>query len=548
VKRFALRVGYHRAAKVGALLLVFVVAVALRVYGLRWGLPGPLHSYSYHPDEFLSVNAAFRIYHTRSFDPGIYVYPSLYMYLSALAISVGLGYGVAPSLTFVYLAARIVTVIMSVAAVVATWWAGRMLFGNVVGLVAALILCIAPLHVQHSHFATVDVPSTFFVALALGFAGLIISRGLWRDYAIAGTFSGFAAGTKYNAGLVILAALTSHLLRRNAKGDAQWLKTMTAAICAGTAFVISTPGFLLRYEAFRTDFLSEVSHVSTGHGLVFAGTGNGIVYNFLSSLWYGLGPVMAVMLVISVLWAVVRFDRRALLVTAFLVPYYVLISLSQVRFARYTLPMYPAAAILIAFMAVDFYLLLAQRKLAGIRVIWISVITGMMLFTLWYTVNLTSVFGRTDPRDRAARWIFMHIPRGSRIGVIEVPWFYSPPLSRMLGYGRLEDREEALSDAPYDFVVFRLCNQHGYRWFDSFPPKWVIVSNYEVEDALRLRGSRSIGKAEREEVERIMTDFELVEKHYRRVVSFGDMGGWLAGLPHDMRYPLPTLTIYKLRR
>jgi len=548
VKRSTLRLGYHRAAKVGAFLLVFGIAVALRVYGLRWGLPGPLHSYSYHPDEFLSVNAAFRIYHTHSFDPGIYVYPSLYMYLSALAISVGLGYGAAPSLTFVYLAARIVTVIMSVAAVVATWWAGRTLFGNVVGLVAALILCIAPLHVQHSHFATVDVPSTLFVAVALGFAGLIISRGLWRDYAIAGTFAGFAAGMKYNAGLVILAALASHLLRRNAKGDAQWLKTMTAAICAGAAFVISTPGFLLRYEAFRTDFLSEVSHVSTGHGLVFAGTGNGIVYNFVSSLWYGLGPVLAVMLVISVLWAVVRFDRHAVVVTAFLIPYYVLISLSQVRFARYTLPMYPAAAILIAFMVVDFCLLLAQRKLAGIRVIWIAATTGMLLFTLWYTVNLISVFGRTDPRDRAAHWIFTHIPRGARIGVIEVPWFYSPPLSKMLGYGRLEDREEALRDAPYDFVVFRLCDQYGYRWFDNFPPKWVIVSNYEVEDALRLRGSRSIGKAEREEVERIMTDFELVEKHYHRVARFGDMSGGFSDLPHDMRYPLPTLTIYELRR
>lgn len=535
-------------ANVGALLVVFGVAVALRVYGLRWGLPDSLHSYSYHPDEFLSVNAAFRIYHTHSFDPGIYVYPSLYMYLSALAIAVGLGYGAVPSLAFIYLAARVMTVVMGVAAVGATWWAGKTLFGSAIGLVAALVMCLAPLHVQHSHFATVDVPSTLFVAAALGFAGLIMNRGLWHDYAIAGMLAGLAAGTKYNAGLVILAVLASHFLRRNVEKDGRWLKSIAAVACAAMAFVVSTPGSLLRYEAFRTDFLSEVSHVSTGHGLVFAGTGNGIVYNFVSSLWYGLGPALAVVLAISVVWALARFDRRTLAIMAFLIPYYVLISLSQVRFARYTLPVYPAVALLVAFMVVDVYSLLAQRKLIGIRVLWVAATTGMLLFTLWYAGNLTSVFGRTDPRDQAARWIFAHIPRGARIGVLEVPWFYSPPLSKMLGYGKLSDRQEALREAPYELVVFRLCDQYGYRWFDGFSPRWVIVSNYEIDDALRLRKSKSIGSAEREEVRRIVTDFELVKKHYRCAARFGEVRGWFSGLPHDMRYPLPTLTIYELRR
>ncbi len=77
----------------------------------------------------------------------------------------------------VYLIPRIVTVLMGVGSVAATYWAGAVLFAPAVGVIAALILCIAPLHVQHSHFATVDVPSTLFVALALGYTGLVMKRG-----------------------------------------------------------------------------------------------------------------------------------------------------------------------------------------------------------------------------------------------------------------------------------------------------------------------------------------------------------------------------------
>ena len=175
-------------------LVVVAIGAALRVYGLRWGLPHSLHWYSYHPDEFLTVGAAFfSIYLGRSLNPRFYNYPSLFLYLCALAIGVAFGYGAVANLTNVYLAARVVTVIMGTAAVAATYWAGKTLANAQVGLVAASILCVAPIHVQHSHFATVDVPSTLFVALALGYAGLVVRRGSVRDYALGGAMAGLAA-------------------------------------------------------------------------------------------------------------------------------------------------------------------------------------------------------------------------------------------------------------------------------------------------------------------------------------------------------------------
>ncbi len=171
--------------------LIILLAGALRFYGLRWGLPNSLHSYSYHPDEFMTVGAAFgQIYAHHSLNPGFYNYPSVYIYLSALASAMAAGYHSPVNNANIYLFARVVAVLMGTAAAGVTYWAGRKLFGPVVGLLAALAMCMAPLHVQHSHFATVDVPSTLFVAAALGFAGLVLKRGDWRDYILGGVMAG----------------------------------------------------------------------------------------------------------------------------------------------------------------------------------------------------------------------------------------------------------------------------------------------------------------------------------------------------------------------
>ncbi len=101
--------------------VILAIAAALRFWGLRWGLPNSLHSYSYHPDEFLTIGAAVIV--LSSLFPRFYNYPSLYIYLAALAIAVGSGYGLTNNLAGPYLCARVVTALMGIAAVWVTYWA-----------------------------------------------------------------------------------------------------------------------------------------------------------------------------------------------------------------------------------------------------------------------------------------------------------------------------------------------------------------------------------------------------------------------------------------
>lgn len=541
-----------RVAAATSATAVLLLAVMLRIYGLRWGLPNALHDYSYHPDEFLLIGSAMMV--LQSFLPRFYNYPSLYIFLAALAVLIGAGYGAASTGAQIYLAARIATVVMAVGAVGLTLWAGRILFDCSTGIIAALMLAIAPLHVQHSHFATVDVPSTLFIAAALGYSALVLRRGTVQVYALAGVMVGLAAGTKYNAGLVVLSPIAAHFLRRSASiGPRRHMKLLALVGAALAAFVISTPGVLLEWNQFAHGLTYELRHSAQGHGLVFAGTGSGLVYTFASSLWYGLGPAVALLFGAAAAYGVVRRDRGVMVVLAFVVPYYLMISLSQVRFARYALPMYPAIALVCAWMLHDRYAKLTQRRFVTMKVLWVLVGVVAMIVTLGYTLLVDRQFAGPDPRDAAAKWVFTHIEKGSSIGVPETPWFYSPPLSKDIGFGTLGERQEAVSKAPYDITVFADCAEPGCWWTDGQPPGWAIVSSYETEDALRLERNKSLTADQRRQVERVISDLRLLRRHYvRRVVFGGDRSIRLplmgTPVPHDMGYVAPTITIYEMRK
>lgn len=525
------------------LLAILAGAAALRVWGLGWGLPNSLHAYSYHPDEFLILGAAGSV--LASGFPRLYNYPSLYIYLVALVVVAGATYGLAHGLAGAYLCARAVTAIMGVAAVAVAYWAGKSLWGKVEGLLAALMLCIAPLHVQHSHFATVDVPSTLFIAACLGYAGLVQKRGTWRDYILCGVMAGLAAGTKYNAGLVAFSLIAAHFLGSRERG-ASIGRLLAALGCMIAAFVASTPATVLRSADVLYGLTYELHHAAQGHGLVFAGTGNGFIYTFTSSLWYGLGPGLAILFAVAAIYGIAKRDRTALVILAFALLHYALISVSQVRFARYTLPLYPAIALLIAWMVRDLW----TRFPRGIRWAWAGLIAAALAGTLVYAASLDSLFTKPSPQTEAAAWMFRNVPKGSTVGVFEVPWFYSPPYSKTAGFGSLPQRIQAMSESPYRLDVFADSNYLG-PWSETKHAEWIVWSDYESGDVTRLSGNKALSRADLVRVRRINRGLQWIRANYRQRKRFANNISdvvWLgetASLPHDMRYPAPTIWIYE---
>src|SRR5512132_4517258 len=163
-----------------ALVAILAGAAALRAVGIQYGLPfGNL----LNPDEESIVPRAWKLVHGGGGDPHWFDYPTLLMYVNAPFQL----WQDEPS----YLTARIVGVVLALAAIAAAWWLGRRAYGTpAAGVVAAAVVAVCTIHVAYSHAAVTDVPLTLGVAVALA---LLVAGRL----ELAGIAIGLAMGFKY---------------------------------------------------------------------------------------------------------------------------------------------------------------------------------------------------------------------------------------------------------------------------------------------------------------------------------------------------------------
>lgn len=572
------------------LIGIVLLGLALRLCGLRWGLPCAAHVFSYHPDEAMLAGAAMAANPLLGdFTTSFYNYGSFIPLLLRIAADVlGVLIPVPPEdwalAARLHLVGRVLTVLFGTATLVVVYGMGRRLARltgvaraqpgkpatreRLAGLVAAGVLAITPMHVAHSHYLTVDVPAAFWVAASLSAALSLLEAPRLRMALLAGACAGLAAATKYNAGLVILAApvalaLQGSLSRRQqaagqtasdagaeatsgkdedpAAGEVpataarRRVRAALALGCLGAAaaaFLAACPGVVLETPKFWHDFQFELNHVRTGHGLVFQGTPPAWLYHLITSLRFGLGVPLLALLLAALLPAVWRRSPADLVVAAWVVPYYLVIGMAQVKFMRYALPLVP---VLIAWAAVVWADWLAGACLSRARSLAAAGLVAAGLWTAGSAVTYTALFAVADPRDRAAAWIRGTLPPGSSVALTTVPWFYTPPLVPLNGGPLTQDAFERQRPRwPYAFQVGgwtadRLLAQR---------PHCFIASNLEeqIRDGLRLDlpETRALVMA--------------LERYYRKEV-FAPLATW-PGLfgpgypPEDWVYPAPTIAVY----
>ena len=80
----------ERKLTTAALVGIIGAAGALRMLGITWGLPGEGHLFSYHPDEYFSLGAAFSLLNSDP-NPHFFNYPTLYLYVVAAACNIAHG-------------------------------------------------------------------------------------------------------------------------------------------------------------------------------------------------------------------------------------------------------------------------------------------------------------------------------------------------------------------------------------------------------------------------------------------------------------------------
>lgn len=546
-------------------LIIFCIAFGLRLIGIGWGLKNDLHNQSYHPDEPIIFQYSRAIKPAEGgFVPHFYNYGTLYLSLLRISSDMVTSYTGAPDpkssdsywdwVSRCILAGRVLSALAGAGTAVIVFSMMRRFTGIFGAIAAGLLIAFAPAHVVHSRFQTVDIVASFLFAISVALSLQLLKSseepdngpdgarvaGI-REVALAGVFAGLSAGTKYSGVLAFFTLIAVLVLAKR-----NWLKEGLIGLVAMLAsFLVTTPGFLLDHEKFVQDLAYEVQHVASGHGLAFVNTPSGFVFHGLN-LVVGIGGIASVVAIAGLGWAAVKKNLWAIAVLASFVPYYLVISKAEVKFLRYTFPLYLGMASGFGWGVGEL-----QRRGGGARLgvaLGICGLGGLDFGGLRAAATLTAQMVAEDPRDVAARYIRAHAEPSSTVGFALDPWYWSVPLypdtnmMRSVPWSvRRQQMQAAQPPIAYVQNVDGSPTAFDSKLITDLKPDFIALTSIEYGDRDRLAGAKELPPEIKPQIETSSAFFRDLNQNYKVEALFG--GGEMP--VEDMAYTFPTVKIWR---
>lgn len=395
-----------------ALAAIVLLGGALRFYPIWFGLP----YLRARPDEETAIGVALSML-GGDLNPHFFHWPSLTFYVFAAVYAVASRAARALALDPVTPAAYIVigracVAVAGTLTLVVLYRLGRRVADAATGLLAALLLAVAMLHVRDSHFAMTDVFTTLLVLSSL----LLLVRAVDVDparepaarwFAAAGLAGGLAASTKYSAAAIVAGMAGAQAVWWGRWGaGAGWLHALSPSLAFAAAFAVgflaATPYAVLDFPKFETDLRFTVTHLSGGHGVDL---GRGWKAHATRSLPYGLGWPTFVAALLGVVPFVRRHPRQAAILGAFAAAFYASLAGGQTVFFRYILPLVPIACLSAAIGVRHAAGWIAARTTLSPRAAAAALTVAVAAPSLVNVVWFDALLARTDTRVLAARWL-----------------------------------------------------------------------------------------------------------------------------------------------
>jgi hypothetical protein len=393
--------------------IIFAVALALRLWGIWFGLPGIDHG-----DETEVVNHALR-FGSGDLNPHRFQYGSFFQYilfaLYGFYFIAGYVAGQFPTvqsfaLAFIqdpsvfYLIARCLSALFGAMTVVLVYCIGNRLRGLSVGVGAALLLGLSYEHAVHAHYATVDVFLTFMFTLALYRCVLVVDKPTFRNMLLAGFIAGLCIGVKFNGVFAVVAVVLSIVLGQ--RDRPVWrrifsLQTITVMSVIPFGHFLVSPFFYIDFPlAFEEVRQLRAMHASESFTLA----------RYLSGLVGGYFGIPAGILCLAGFCRLLfSRDRRVwvLLVTTLAVLFF--ISLHAYTDQRYIMQVFPVFAVAGAVLITELCRPLKSRMLTTL--IWALI----ALHPLYLIVSWNTVHSKRSITLQAKDWIEEHIPVNAKI-------------------------------------------------------------------------------------------------------------------------------------
>jgi hypothetical protein len=565
---------WEGAALAGALVL----ALAVRVPLLFWGLPGIF-------EEAIPFWRAWDLWGWgpfRHFDlnPHFFKYPSLVIYLQFLGQACRFGllrvtgaihsaveyyalYLMDPSPFFV--TARAITTALGVLTLLPAWALARRVAGVRAAVITVLLLAIQPTLIAKSQVVEVDIPLTFFITWGLWLAVDLRQNPTARSAALMGLAAGLAASSKYT-GLILVAPALLAIWRSHPAGEAPRRPTparasskrprrpgparahpepaarrpaprarrlVLAVSFAGSltaALLLTSPYLALDFRSVLVDLRAEGQHMALGHfGL--AGGPAGLAYArdwFVSVMGWPLGIASLAGLALGA----ARRQPWALILAAFFLPYALIVGSWQMMADRYVVPLIP-----IGMVTATALLDAALAATPALRTRWraaLAATAGVALMAGPLVAMLPARFAtlRPDTRTLAKRWIEGNLPPGSMLVCEE----YGPDLFEPLDFAKVEREVAAeLKRRGYHPRLYALQTLPLFQVVPERSARFYSTERYTIADAVVVTSSvRDRYRAAPARFAPQLAFYDSLETRWPRLAEFQPRGG-----------PGPEIVIYR---
>lgn len=348
----------------GALAIILLIASVIRLHSLAFGLPAINDQ-----DELIFQLGAVRMLSGPTLNPHWFGHPAtttMYALVisDVLAFLAGLVAGLWNSIggflkaayadpTWPMLSGRLMMLGFGCLSIVLTARLGEKAGGRNVGLGAAALLAIAPLHIELSQIIRSDMMAVCFMLLSILAAARAPDHpGGFKPYIRAGAWAGVAVATKWPSALVLACVFGAAFMQwRSGDGDLGLLlkRCLVGAGVAVATLVLVSPFLVLDWQTVVVNLIGEARQAHLG------ATGGGFLYN---AGWYVRFPLFRSLGVIGTALGFIgivllaRYPIGRFLLLPFLAAHMVLLASQPLLWERWALPMLPFLAIGIAFATV----------------------------------------------------------------------------------------------------------------------------------------------------------------------------------------------------
>jgi len=332
---------------------------------------------------------------------------------------------------------RIVNVAFAVITVYFVYLIGKLVLNRCAGLLAALCLSIAPLHVDYSRRIRPDIAAPMLIMISTYFLLRYAGKEQKIKFLIlASLFAGFSVAARYAAGIALFPILLygAYLDSRQKKIfsvsyliDSIRIRTnfTRAAFFSFLGFLVFAPFVLLDIHSAIEALRFETGHMHLGHERL-PGLKNHIwhVKFVLVKGIGGLGPGGKIFASFSALGFLIvllkRSTERFLLILSPLFFFVFISGFAMMRWDRWLLPVIPFEAVLFGigfYYAYDFLRRLRPRRVFETTAL--CCFTAILLFAYRDAMEINFVVMRKimtpHMKEVATRWIEKNLPSGSMV-------------------------------------------------------------------------------------------------------------------------------------